>query len=107
MAKPRIKVPKKAKVGQVVQIKTLITHPMETGNRKNKKTGKKIPRNIINKFTAAFNGKPVFSADMNTSVSANPYIAFYFKVPASGEMTFTWVEDNGKKTTAARKISAA
>jgi len=107
MAKPRIKFPKTAKVGQVVQIKTLMSHPMETGLRKNKKTGKKIPRNIINTFTAVFNGKPVFEADMESSVSANTYMSFYFKVPASGEMVFTWLEDSGKKTTASRKITAS
>ena len=78
---------------------------METGNRKGK-DGKKIPRNIINKFTAAFNGKPVFEADLLPSVSANPYLSFFFKVPGSGEMVFTWVEDSGKKTTASRKITA-
>ena len=55
MAKPRVKLPKSAKKGQVVQIKTLIPHKMETGQRKNKKTGKKIPRHIINKVEATFN----------------------------------------------------
>jgi len=104
MAKPRIKMAKKAKAGEVIEIKTLISHPMETGNRKNKK-GKKIPRNIINTFTAVFNGKQVFKADMQSSVSANPYMSFYFKVPASGEMAFSWKEDSGKVTTASRKIA--
>ena len=105
MAKPRIKMAKSAKAGQVIQIKTLISHKMETGLRKDKK-GNKIPRNIINTFSAVFNGKEVFKADMKPSVSANPYMAFYFKVPGSGEMVFTWLEDSGKKTTASRKISA-
>ena len=95
---------KKAKAGQVIEIKTLISHPMETGNRKDKK-GNKIPRNIINTFTAVFNGKQVFKGDLQSSVSANPYLSFYFKVPASGEMVFTWLEDSGKKTTASRKIT--
>ena len=55
MAKPRVKLPKSVNKGQVVQIKTLIPHKMETGLRKNKKTGKKIPRHIINKVEATFN----------------------------------------------------
>jgi len=57
--KPRVKVPKSAKVGDVIEIKTLISHKMETGNRKDKKTGEKIPRLIINSFVAKFNGKQV------------------------------------------------
>lgn len=105
MAKPRIKIPKTAKVGQVVEIKTLISHKMETGLRKGK-DGKIIPRKIINKFTAAYNGKQVFEADLGPSVSANPYLSFFFKVPASGEMVFTWVEDGGKTTTATKKVTA-
>ena len=103
MAKPRVKVPKSAKTGDIVQIKTLIRHKMETGNRKGK-DGKKIPRKIINKFTAKFNGKDVFSADLNPSVSANPYLAFNIKVPGSGEWVFTWLEDGGKTWTAKKKM---
>ena len=105
MAKPRVKVPHKAKPGEVILIKTLISHKMETGNRKNKKTGKLIPRKIINSFVAKFNGKEVFRAKMHPSISANPYMAFYAKVPSSGEFEFTWTEDTGKTWTAKRKIA--
>ena len=55
--KPRVKVPKKAAAGEIVEIKALISHPMHTGRAKNKKTGKKIPRKIINKFVASFDGQ--------------------------------------------------
>ncbi|MGB0749280.1 MAG: thiosulfate oxidation carrier complex protein SoxZ [Magnetospiraceae bacterium] len=92
--KARVKVPKTAKKGEVFQIKTLITHVMESGRRKDSK-GETIPRKIINKFECTFNGKPVFSADINPSVSANPFIAFYCKAEASGEFVFTWTEDGG------------
>ena len=61
--KPRVKVPKKAVSGDIVEIKALISHPMHTGLRKDKKTGKKIPRRIINKFAANFNGQEVFVAN--------------------------------------------
>jgi sulfur-oxidizing protein SoxZ len=107
MAKPRVKVPKKAKVGDIVEIKTMISHKMETGLRKDKKTGKVVPRKIINHLSAKFNGKDVFSTIFYPSVSANPYVAFNFKVPGSGEMVFTWTEDGGKTTTAKKKITAA
>jgi len=107
MAKPRVKVPKSAKAGQVIQIKTLISHKMETGNRKDKKTGKKIPRLIINSFVATFNGKEVFNAKMHPSVSANPYFSFFMKVPGPGEFVFTWTDDNGKSWTAKKKLKVS
>src|SRR3546814_18571356 len=70
--KPRVKVPKSAAAGEVITIKTLINHSMESGQRKDKE-GKVIPRQIINKFTCAFNGTPVFACDIDPAISANPY----------------------------------
>jgi len=105
--KPRVKVPKKAKSGEIVQIKTLMSHKMETGNRKNKKTGELIPRKIINKFVCTFNGKEVLSADIHPSVAANPYMAFYAKATESGTFNFEWTEDGGKKVTAKSDITVS
>ncbi|GBE42011.1 sulfur oxidation protein SoxZ [bacterium BMS3Bbin10] len=105
--KPRVKVPKSAKVGDTIQIKTLISHKMETGLRKDKKTGKKIPRQIINMFVAKFNGKQVFQAKMYPSISANPYIAFFLKVPEAGELDFTWTDDSGKTWSAKKKLAVS
>jgi sulfur-oxidizing protein SoxZ len=95
-SKARVKVPKSVKKGEIFQVKTLISHKMETGLRKNKKTGKKIPRMIINKFTCVYNGKVVFESDWNTPISANPYMAFFVKADKSGEMVFTWTDDKGQ-----------
>ncbi len=102
--KPRVSVPKSAKKGDVIKIKTLVSHPMETGQRKDK-DGNVIPRLIISKFSVRFNGKEVFSADMDTSVSVDPYFAFPFKVTESGTFDFTWIDDNGAKVTAQKKIT--
>lgn len=104
-SKPRIKVPKSAKVGDVIQIKTLISHKMETGNRKDRKTGQPIPRLIINSFVAKFNGKEVFSTTIHPAISANPYIAFFMKVPGEGEFEFTWTDDKGKTWTGKKKLA--
>jgi sulfur-oxidizing protein SoxZ len=103
--KPRVKVPSSAKKGEVIQIKTLAPHKMETGRRKHKKTKKRIPRMIINKFIAKFNGKEVFSADLHPAVSANPYFSFYTKVSESGTFEFSWIDDKGKTVKASRKIT--
>ena len=104
MGKPRIKVPKMAKIGDIVEIKCMIGHKMESGRRKNKKTGELIPRKIINSLKVTFGGKPVFSAALHPSVSANPYFAFDFKVPGAGDMEFTWTEDGGRTITAKKSV---
>jgi len=105
--KPRIKVPDSAKKGEIIQVKTLFSHTMETGLRKDKKTGKVIPRKIINKFECLFNGKEVFSADIHPAVAANPYFAFNCRAEESGEFTFKWTEDGGKVVTATRKMKVS
>jgi sulfur-oxidizing protein SoxZ len=102
--KARVKVPAEAKKGEVIQIKTLIPHKMETGRRKNKKTKKLIPRDIINKFVCTFDGKEVISADLHPAVAANPYFSFYTRVEKSGTFEFTWTDDKGKSTKASKKI---
>ncbi|MDX2204975.1 MAG: thiosulfate oxidation carrier complex protein SoxZ [Hyphomicrobiaceae bacterium] len=96
MLKPRIKLPETAKAGDIIEIKTLISHVMETGQRRDA-DGKVIPRMIINSFTAKFAGKEVFSAEIQPGLSANPYIAFFMRVPGPGEFEFTWVDDSGDK----------
>lgn len=105
-AKPRVRVPKTASKGEVVEIKTLISHIMETGRRKGK-DGKLIPRKIINKFEATFNGKPVFTADIHPAISANPYLAFFAKVDESGEFAFKWTDDDGSVYEKTAKITVA
>jgi|SRR5215470_4344207 len=103
---PRIKLPKEAKKGDIIEIKTLLPHVMETGQRKDQ-SGNTIPRKIINKFSCEFNGKPVFSADLEAAVAANPFMQFTAKVEESGAFKFTWVDDDGTVTTAEEKITVA
>ncbi|MEI2386764.1 thiosulfate oxidation carrier complex protein SoxZ [Breoghania sp. JC706] len=102
--KPRVKLPKKAEKGEIVTIKTLISHPMESGQRKDK-SGNVIPRQIINSFKCEFNGKPVFACDMDPAISANPYLEFTAKVEESGTFAFTWVDDDGSVYTTEEKIT--
>ncbi len=102
-SKPRVKAPKKAEVGEIVTIKTLISHKMESGLRKGK-DGNLIPRQIINKFTAEFEGQQVFAMDIDPAISANPFLEFTMKVPGPGEFTFTWVDDDGTTYTKKSKL---
>ncbi|GAB4384600.1 thiosulfate oxidation carrier complex protein SoxZ [Albidovulum sp.] len=92
--KPRVKVPKTASAGEVINIKTLISHPMESGQRKDK-DGNVIPRSIINRFTCDFNGQNVIDVTLDPAVSTNPYFEFDATVPESGEFKFTWYDDDG------------
>jgi sulfur-oxidizing protein SoxZ len=101
---PRVRAPNKAKVGEVIEIKSLISHEMESGQRRDS-TGKVVPRKIINKFTASFNGKTFFEADWQPAISANPYQAFFFKATESGEFKFVWKDDDGKEYSSTSKIA--
>jgi len=92
--KPRVKVPKTAAAGETITIKTLISHKMETGRRKDG-DGNIIPRSIINRFTCAFNGKNVVDVNMEPAISVNPYFQFDATVPESGDFVFTWYDDDG------------
>jgi sulfur-oxidizing protein SoxZ len=103
---PRLKLPKEAKKGEVIQIKTLVSHVMETGFRKDAQ-GNAIARKIVNKFTCEFNGKPVMSCNLEPAVAANPYLQFSAKVEESGTFKFTWVDDDGVMTTAEETIKVS
>jgi sulfur-oxidizing protein SoxZ len=104
MEKPRLKVPKEAKKGEVIEIKTLIAHPMENGLRKDD-AGALIPRKIINRFTCELNGKPAFACDLEPAIAANPYFQFTVRVEDSGTFRFTWIDDDGTVITADEAIS--
>ena len=107
MAAPRVRVPRKIKKGETVTIKTLIAHTMETGLRRDRKTGKKIPRKIINAFEAKIDGKMAFKAVMHPAVSANPFISFTIKPAKSGTIEFVWTEDGGKTFNKTAKFEVA
>jgi sulfur-oxidizing protein SoxZ len=106
MLKPRVKFPDSAKVGDIIEIKTLISHVMETGQRKSP-DGQTIPRNIINTFSAKFAGNEVFKAELHPGISANPYLSFFMKVPGPGEFEFTWIEDGGNKVVEKQTLNVA
>jgi sulfur-oxidizing protein SoxZ len=104
MAKARIKLPESTKIGDVIEIKTLISHVMETGQRKDA-DGKPIPRSIINSITVTFGGEQVFAAELHPGISANPYLSFFMKVPGPGELEFTWVDDAGVRVVEKMKLN--
>ena len=92
--KPRIRLPKQARKGEIIQIKTLISHIMENGLRRDR-NGNIIPRKIINRFSCSYNGETAFSVDLHEAVAANPYLEFYLRATESGRLKFVWEEDGG------------
>ena len=94
MARTLLTAPKTARRGEVVEIRALIGHTMETGFRPSSE-GKLLPRDIIRRFTCRYNGDVVFAAELFPAISANPYLAFYTVATESGTLEFEWQGDNG------------
>ena len=94
MARPLINIPAKVKRGQVFEIKTLISHIMETGFRYTT-TGQRIPRDIITSFVCTYNGEEIFRAELYQAISANPFITFFTVATETGTIAFNWTGDNG------------
>lgn len=94
MARPRVRLSGPAKPGDIVEVRTLIDHPMESGQRKSE-TGAVIPRKNINRFECVYLGEPAFVADLQPSVSADPYIVFHLRARSSGKVEFRWTDDDG------------
>ena len=107
MAKARVKVPKNVKKGEVFEVKSLIPHKMESGQRKDKKTGEKIPRQVINKFACTYNGKEVLSSVWEGAVSANPYLSFFVRAEDSGTLDITWTDDSGAVFKKSAKVNVS
>jgi sulfur-oxidizing protein SoxZ len=104
MANVRIDVPKTAKRGEIIEIKTLAAHAMETGFRRTH-LGAPIPRDIITTFVCNYNGVEVFRAELYPSISANPYIQFSTVATESGTLEFKWSGDNGFIATETARIT--
>jgi len=94
MTRALVTMPATAKRDDVVEIRTLIAHPMETGYRPGE-DGAVLPRNLIRRFTCHYDDVLVFSAELFSAVAANPFIAFSTVATASGTLRFSWTGDNG------------
>lgn len=104
LAKARVSMPSEAKQGDIIMIKTLIRHTMETGYRVDA-TGQSIPRDIVTKLTATYNGAEIFAMDFTQGVAANPYIAFHTRALTSGELVFVWEDKNGPLATVRKTLA--
>ena len=103
MASALINVPASAKRGDIIEIKTLMSHIMETGYRRTA-AGELVPRNIITSFTCRYNGAEIFRADLFPAIAANPFITFFTVATESGKFEFEWIGDKGFSETASAAI---
>lgn len=106
MARALITVPQDAKRGDVVEIRVLIAHPMETGFRVGA-DGRRVPRDILRRFTCRLDGEVVFAAELFPAISANPYLAFPLRADRAGSLSFTWEGDGGFAQTETATLNVA
>lgn len=99
-------VPASARAGELVEIRALAQHPMETGYR-NDAEGKRLLRDLVRRVEAHFDGERFFAADLHAAIAANPYLAFTLRVPRSGTVTVSWRGDNGVAHTETARITVS
>jgi sulfur-oxidizing protein SoxZ len=99
-----INVPKQARRGEIIEIKAMVAHVMETGHRRDAQ-GALVPRNIIHRFTCHYDDVEIFAADLFPAISANPFLAFSTIATRSGTLTFTWIDDLGTTQRATAEIT--
>ena len=97
--------PASARLGDVVEVRALAQHPMETGYRRSSE-GELLPRDLVRRVECHFEGELVFAADLHAAISANPYLAFYLKLPRSGTLTVHWTGDRGVAHSESVRITA-
>ena len=106
MPRAIVNVPASARRGEIIEIKALVAHDMETGFRRTQ-TGALIPRNIITDFVCTYNGAEIFRAEFYPAISANPYLAFSTRAIESGTIACTWTGDNGYSLTESAAFTVA
>lgn len=102
-ATPRIRVPRSARLGEVVEIRTLMEHPMETGLRQ--EGGRTLPRDMLTRMTIRLNGEALLEAEFRNGTAANPFHVFYLRMERASELEFTWTDEAGRSARATHRIA--
>ncbi|MBT3396672.1 MAG: thiosulfate oxidation carrier complex protein SoxZ [Alphaproteobacteria bacterium] len=104
MATIRISIPETAAKDEIVEIRTLISHPMDNGYNVDAR-GQRIPRHILHTFIVTYNGVEVFHANLHPAQSTNPYMVFHTVAVETGTLEFTWLDDDGSVFSDTRTIT--
>jgi hypothetical protein len=103
LATPRIRVPRSARPGEPVEIRTLIGHPMETGLRQD--GGRMVPRDLLNRMVVRVNGEVALQAELRNGTAANPFHVFFLRLERSSELEFTFTDERGRASHATARIT--
>ncbi len=103
LQQPRIRIPRSARPGEVIEIRTLIEHPMESGIRGRAEGA--VPRDMLNRLLVRLNGETVFAADLGNGTSANPYHVFHVRMERTGEFEFLWTDERGRSARATARVT--
>ena len=103
MSLGRVSVPEKARKGEVVEVRILIRHPMETGFRFDN-SGSPIPKNVVKEVVCRYNGAELCRCELGSGVAANPYLQLHARAEASGTFEVDWVDDAGERGSARAAI---
>ena len=96
MSTGRLRVPARARRGEIIEIRLLLQHPMENGFRRDA-LGRSVAQNVIHTLVARYDGREILRAELGTGIAANPYFAFFTRATASGEVAVNWIDDAGEK----------
>jgi sulfur-oxidizing protein SoxZ len=110
LAQPRIRIPRSARAGEVIEIRTLIEHPMETGIRPAGAASGQVDvpaRNMLTRLLVRMNGETVFAADLRNATSANPYHVFFLRIERTSDIQFVWTDEAGRSARAAARVTVA
>lgn len=102
----RLRVPPSARRGEVIEIRLLVQHPMESGFRRDVQ-GRAVPMNVVNQVVARYGGREIFRAELGSGIAANPYLSFYTTAGASGDVEVSWVDDAGQRGEARAPITVS
>jgi sulfur-oxidizing protein SoxZ len=105
MQQPRIRIPRSARPGEVIEIRTLIEHPMETGLRADP-AAQPVPRLMLSRLAVRMNGEQVFAADLRNGTSANPYHVFFVRIERTSDFEFVWTDEAGRTARATARVAA-
>lgn len=105
LAQPRIRIPRQARAGEVIEIRTLVEHPMESGIRGANRNA--VPRDMLARLVVRMNGETVFAADLGNGTAANPYHVFFVRMQRTSEFEFTWSDERGRTARATVRVQVA
>lgn len=102
----RVRLPERAAKGEIIEIRAMVEHPMDSGFRVDN-VGRTIPRHIVESFNCTYNGREIFRVRLHPAVSTNPYFLFHAVATESGELVFTWSDDQGGSASQTARIEVA